>query len=374
MSGSISDVATLQASSAACASRAPTAHHMPEGFRSDLVRWRQLVSVPWLAALLAHEAVAAPPTPDWLLLEVACDGLAEFVGGHIASARYLDTRQLEHLPFWNKLPDAELLRVLQHIGIQPTRTIILYGRNSLAAARVAQLLLYAGVQDVRLLDGGLDAWCAAGHALQVGAQPELVPNEPGMGLHAISLEPDMRVPLGESLDTSAPNSWPTPFPARPDYVLDTSQVRALVGATGCALVSIRTHAEFMGETSGYSYIAARGEIPGARWGHAGRDGDVNSMSNFQDALGRMKPAAYITALWRAAGVGPEMQTVFYCGTGWRASLAFFYAWLMGWERISVYDGGWFEWSSDPANPVTRRAARPTPALLQSNPAPQSPLT
>jgi len=24
---------------------------------------------------------------------------------------------------------------------------------------------------------------------------------------------------------------------------------------------------------------------------------------------------------------------------------------MGWPRISVYDGGWFEWSSDPENPV-----------------------
>jgi thiosulfate/3-mercaptopyruvate sulfurtransferase len=51
-----------------------------------------------------------------------------------------------------------------------------------------------------------------------------------------------------------------------------------------------------------------------------------------------------------------MRIAFYCGTGWRASLAFFYAWLMGWEHISVYDGGWFEWSSDPANPVICRTA------------------
>jgi thiosulfate/3-mercaptopyruvate sulfurtransferase len=51
-----------------------------------------------------------------------------------------------------------------------------------------------------------------------------------------------------------------------------------------------------------------------------------------------------------------MQIAFYCGTGWRASLAFFYAWLMGWQRISVYDGGWLEWSSDPANPVICRTA------------------
>jgi thiosulfate/3-mercaptopyruvate sulfurtransferase len=72
----------------------------------------------------------------------------------------------------------------------------------------------------------------------------------------------------------------------------------------------------------------------------------------------MTPAAEIAALWRAAGIGPEMRIAFYCGTGWRASLAFFYAWLMGWERISVYDGGWFEWSSDPANPTICRTALP----------------
>jgi molybdopterin synthase sulfurtransferase len=344
MSGLACGTDTLHAAVAACAPNAPTTQQpVPTGFRSDLVRWRQLVSVPWLAALLAHEVVAAPPTPDWLLLEVACDGLAQFVGGHIASARYLDTRQLEHLPFWNKLPDAELLRVLQHIGIQPARTIILYGRNPLAAARVAQLLLYAGMQDVRLLDGGLAAWCAAGHALQTGVASVLA-----------SLHP-----------------WPAPFPARPDYLLDTAQVRAMLGRQSCALVSIRTHGEFVGETSGYSYIAARGEIPGARWGHAGRDGDVNSMNNFQDELGRMKPAADIAAQWRGAGIGPEMHVVFYCGTGWRASLAFFYAWLMGWEHISVYDGGWFEWSSNVGNPVICRTAQPIPAPPQSGPAPQS---
>src|SRR5712691_10797658 len=39
----------------------------------------------------------------------------------------------------------------------------------------------------------------------------------------------------------------------------------------------------------------------------------------------------------------------WCGTGWRASETWFYAYLMGWQRIAVYDGGWFEWSQDPAN-------------------------
>jgi thiosulfate/3-mercaptopyruvate sulfurtransferase len=78
------------------------------------------------------------------------------------------------------------------------------------------------------------------------------------------------------------------------------------------------------------------------------------MSEYQLADGRMRPAAQIARMWSAGGIGPDQDVLFYCGTGWRASLAFFYAWLMGWERIAVYDGGWYEWSLDPANPVVCR--------------------
>ena len=43
---------------------------------------------------------------------------------------------------------------------------------------------------------------------------------------------------------------------------------------------------------------------------------------------------------------------FYRGTGWRASETWFYAYVMVWDRIAVYDGGWFERSQDPiSNPI-----------------------
>ena len=299
---------------------------VPRGFHAELPRWRQLAPVDWLAALLAGQTVAAAPTAGWTLFEVACDGLEAYLASHIPGARYLDTRQFEHLPFWNALPHEELLQVLQHCGIGPDRSVILYGRNLLAAARVAQLLLVAGVADVRLLDGDMAAWRDAGHGLRHGQEPARAPLAAGMA------------PLAH-------------WAARPDFLIHTAQVKALLAQPDGAMVSIRTRAEYLGETSGYSYIEARGEIAGALWGHAGVDGDVNSMRNFQQEDGRMKPAAEIAAIWREAGIHPGMLIAFYCGTGWRASLAFFYAWLMGWPRISVYDGGWYEWSSDPANPV-----------------------
>ncbi len=324
---------------------------VPSGFRADLQRWRQLVSVDWLAALLAGELVPAAPASDFQLFDVACDGFDKFLSGHIPGAQYLDTRQFERLPFWNKVPDEELLRVLERFAIRPASTVILCGRNMLAAARVAHLMLVAGVADVRLLDGGSGAWCAAGYALHAGHEPEA--GHPLLPAEAKSVNGD-----ANNVACAVGAALPMRFKARPGYLIHTAQVKSLQARSDGALVSIRTRAEYLGETSGYSYIQTRGEIAGALWGHAGRDGDVNSMSNFQDERGRMKPAAEIAGLWEEAGIWPEMQVVFYCGTGWRASMAFFYAWLMGWEHISVYDGGWYEWSSDPANPVICR----TPGL------------
>ena len=262
----------------------------PASFRSDLPRWRQLASAPWLAALLAGEPVAAAPAAHWLLFDVACDGLDAYLGGHIPGAQYQDTRQFEHLPFWNAVPHDELLQVLQHVGVGPGSTVILYGRNMLAAARVAHLLLVAGVADVRLLDGGLTAWCESGHALHHGLESDRLLRTSGTNA-SVSAAAQAGARAGTDVGDAQSARWD----ARPDYLIHTAQARALLNTGGSALVSIRTRAEYLGETSGYSYIAARGEIAGAQWGHAGVDGDVNSMSNFQDALGRMKPAAEIAA-------------------------------------------------------------------------------
>lgn len=301
-------------------------HSSANAFRPDLVRWRQLVAPAWLAALNAGMPVAAAPPAGWRLFEVGCGGAALFEQAHIPGAGYIDTAELEQEPLWNKVSDRALLRLLLRLGVRHDGCVVLYGRSTLAAARAAHLLLYAGVRDVRLLDGGFALWRAGGHPLQAG--------------------PPAR--------HDAVAAFGAPFPARPDYLIDTAGAKALLAGGDGALVSIRSWSEHTGKISGYSYIAARGEIPGALWGRAGDDGDVNSMSAFHLADGRMRPAGEIREQWRQAGIVGAGRTAFYCGTGWRASLAFFYAWLMDWQGISVYDGGWCEWSRDPANQVQRR--------------------
>lgn len=261
-----------------------------------------------------------------MVLEVGCDGLSAFLAGHLPGAGYLDTHAMEAEPFWNKVQDTALLKLLLHYGIRHDTTVVLYSRSTVVAARAAHLMLYAGVRDVRLLDGGLAAWLQNGFSLASGPP----------------LEPTAACDFG------------APFPTNPAYLINTPQAKKLLYQPSGVLASIRTRSEYLGKTSGYSYITPVGDIDGARWGHAGTDSDVNSMSDFHDANGTMRAARDIEAVWGQAGIHRDKAVAFYCGTGWRASLAFFYAWLMGWEHISVYDGGWYEWSADPSNPVIRR--------------------
>ena len=272
--------------------------------------------------------LAAPFPEAWRVLEIGFGALPAFLTGHIPGAAYIDTAELETAPLWNKVSDAALTALLLRHGIRHDSTVILYGRNNLAAARAAHLMLYAGVADVRLLDGGFTAWLALGVACATGP--------------------------GRSYPAAA--DFGATVPQHPDYLLDMAQVRVVQQADAAALVSVRTWNETIGQTSGYPYIAARGDIPGALWGRTFADDDVNSMSEFHTPTGAMAAAGDILRIWHAAAVVASRPTVFYCGTGWRASLAFFYAWLMGWDNISVFDGGWCEWSRDPANPVVCRAA------------------
>ncbi|MFA9217709.1 MAG: sulfurtransferase, partial [Sphingomonadaceae bacterium] len=164
---------------------------------ADLPRARQLPGALCAAALLQS---AQPLRQRLRLFEVGCGSHALWLSGHLPGARYLDTSWFEQPPLWNKVPDADLLATLLAHGIAHDSCVLLYGRNPLAAARVAQLPLYAGVRDVRLLDGGLPAWCAAALALDSGPVPPY----------------------------PAQTAFGAPFPAQPGYLIGLPDARALL--------------------------------------------------------------------------------------------------------------------------------------------------
>lgn len=156
---------------------------------------------------------------------------------HIPGAGYIDTNEVESEPLWNKVSDEQLKAMLAKHGIRHDTTVILYGRDVYAAARVAQIMLYAGVKDVRLLDGGWKSWSDAN-----------LPVERGM--------PDAE---------KAVTDFGAPIPGQPQLMLNTEQARGLLHRQDASLVSVRSWPEFIGTTSGYSYIKPKGDIAGARW-------------------------------------------------------------------------------------------------------------
>ena len=109
-----------------------------------------------------------PPIPDAGLSSLRWGGKTPppIRRGHIPGARYFALDTYEHAPLWTRVSDATLAERLVAAGIRYDTTVVLYGRDTTAAARAAVLLMYAGVDDVRLLDGGFTAWRAAGYAIE----------------------------------------------------------------------------------------------------------------------------------------------------------------------------------------------------------------
>ena len=228
------------------------------------------------------------------------------------------------------------MTVMSEHGIQFDNLVILYSQESpLPAARVLHLLVYAGVRDVRLMDGGMKKWKQ-------------------MKLEA-SIESFVRFKPDSSYGTLM-------YTRKHKYLVSMDHVKFKLAfePQTMQLVSIRTEDEYKGKTSGYSYIDKAGDIPTSLYGHAGINGDRNDMSFYLNPLDAncFEDWSIVKQIWIDQGISvdsPKLQTIFYCGTGWRASLAWFYAYVNGMKNISVYDGGWYEWSSDPENKIEKRS-------------------
>jgi thiosulfate/3-mercaptopyruvate sulfurtransferase len=298
-----------------------------------LPNYQKLVYTEWLSELIDG---GTPDTYDgsgYLLFHVNFGVPEEYAEGHLPGALYLDTNRLEDPADWNRRSPAEIEATLRALGITYDTTVVLYGRDTvgdanekwpgrragqIAATRAALILSYAGVSDVRLLDGGYDWWVTGGNPLETV----------------------------ERLPTPVA-SFGVPVPQRPDFIVDIDEAKEIIADDLGALVSVRSWREHIGQVSGYNYIGPAGRIAGDIWGNCGTD--AYHMQHYRNIDNTMRAYPEIAANWAEAGITPEKHVAFYCGTGWRASETWFYALLMDWPRIAVYDGGWFEWSADAVN-------------------------
>jgi len=300
-----------------------------------LQRYYQLVYPEWLLTLLDGGTPPEFQGKNFVVCHGHYRNRGAYEEGHIPEAVDLDTNTLESPETWNRRSPEEIKETLEKLGITDNTTVILYGRFSfpdnndpfpgssaghLGSIRAAFIMMYAGVKDVRILNGGLKSWEDAGYEITT---KEYAPVHKG--------------------------EFNTIIPGRPELAVDVPEAKEIIASDQAELVSVRSWPEYIGEVSGYNYIEKKGRIPGSVFGNCGTD--AYHMENYRNLDHTTREFHEIEEIWSEVGVVPEKHNAFYCGTGWRGSEAWLNAYLMGWPRVSVFDGGWFEWSNDPENPT-----------------------
>jgi 3-mercaptopyruvate sulfurtransferase SseA len=293
-------------------------------------RYTQLVSPKWLKNLLDGHTTPNYNNKRFVVCHAHYQNRKDYEEGHIPGAIDVDTNLLESPETWNRRSPEELKNVLENLGITHDTTVILYGRFSypdnndpfpgssaghLGAMRCAFIMMYAGVEDVRLLNGGIQSWIDEGYK--------------------ISTKEFIKEPVQD---------FGVVVPSNPHFAVDLQEAKDILKDKNKNLVCVRSRDEYIGKVSGYNYIEKKGRIPGAVFADCGSD--AYHMENYRNLDHTTREYHEIEDQWAKEGITREKFNAFYCGTGWRGSEAFFNAWLLGWSEIAVYDGGWFEWSNN----------------------------
>ncbi|GAA1714851.1 sulfurtransferase [Isoptericola hypogeus] len=287
---------------------------------SATARERVLVGVPELVADLQLGTAPDPTAGAPVLLDVRwalgmTDGHERYLAGHLPGAVYVDlATELAAEPSEDQgrhpLPSASSFQAsARRWGVRRGSRVVVYDTvGGTSAARAWWLLRYFGVDDVRILDGGLPAWVRAGQALEVGE----VEREHG--------------------DVVAhPGRLP---------VLDADEAAEL--AEDGVLLDARAGERYRGETEPVDPRA--GHVPGAV--------SAPTADNLADD-GTFLPDAVLRERFADLGVsaGAAVDGVgVYCGSGVTAAHEVAALACAG-VPAALYPGSWSQWSNDASRPV-----------------------
>lgn len=243
------------------------------------------------------------------------DGPRLYAAGHVPGAPFVDLDAVLAGPAGtggrHPLPDPQVLQAgLRAAGVEDGSSVVVYDQqSSLAAARAWWVLRWAGLSDVRVLDGGLAAWRAAGGEIST----ESVSPSPG----SVTVRPGA-VPVLDASDAAA---------------------RARDGV----LVDARAPERFRGASEPIDNVA--GHVPGA----------INvPMADLLTDEGRLRPGEELRQLFAAAGVDGSEPVGAYCGSGVTATHTALALHEIGIEA-QVYAGSWSHWITDSTRPVATGA-------------------
>jgi len=267
-----------------------------------------------------HRLLAQPAPPVLLDVRWALGdphGVRHYREGHLPGARYvdLDTELAgPHLPGAGRhpLPDlAELQAAARRWGVTRRRGVVAYDNSGgLAASRAWWLLRWAGVPNVRILDGGLAAWAAAGYGQATG---DARPQPPS----------DIVLEAGHLPTLSADEA-------------------AALPETG-VLLDARAGERYRGEVEPIDPRA--GHIPGAL--------SAPTAANLRDGVPLFRPTDELRERFVSLGAGSGKVGV-YCGSGVTAAHEIAALAIAGFDA-ALYPGSWSAWSADPGRPVATSA-------------------
>ena len=245
-----------------------------------------------------------------------------FAEQHVAGAQqaHLDRDLSTHAPGQgvnggrHPLPQREqLAQWLGRMGVGNDTQVVVYDRNGCHyCGRLWWMLKWLGHDAVAVLDGGLQAWLAAGGDTESGAA-----------------------------HTPTPRAFALRAPLR--QLATTEQVAQQLGRSTQTVVDARAAPRYRGEVEPLDPVA--GHIPGA----------LNRP--FVDNLGpdgRFKPAAQLRQEWQALlGLRAPESVVHHCGSGVTAVPNALAMELAGFAPVALYAGSWSEWCRTPGLPCAK---------------------
>ncbi len=255
-----------------------------------------------------------------LMKPESADGLFETL--HIAGARHvhLDRHLSTHQPGQavnggrHPLPQRETVaRLLGEMGIHNSQQIVVYDRNKgHYCGRLWWMLKWLGHDAVAVLDGGMQAWQAAGGAMASGPSPAATPTQ-------FELKPALRT------------------------LVMTEQVSSALGHPTQTVIDARAAPRYRGEMEPLDPVA--GHIPGAL--------NRPFTDNFTED-GRFKPADVLRAEWEQLLAGrPVSSVVHHCGSGVTAVPNVLAMEVAGLGPTALYAGSWSEWCRTPGLPCAQ---------------------
>lgn len=283
------------------------------------------------------EAVKLHTQPN--VVFVMGDNSEVFEAGHIPGSMHMESHglqcsdsagKLDCPPLYQCEKDAE--KFIGERGIDNKTLVIAYddyrGPN---ATGIYHFFRLYGHENVKILNGGLEAWKKAGGKVATG--PAKLPAKP----KSFKVKVDMSVlATKEQMAAGSQN------------IMDTVAKTGSRAKAKYALIDSRSMAEAIGERK-VDNVARGGHVPGAtlmEW---------LQVSGAEEKLSYPSNLTKVRQKLEAAGITKDKTIYTYCHVG-AGRGSYYYVLLkelLGYPNVRVYTGGWNEWGNDMNLPIRR---------------------